>query len=558
MNTLQRFFARLAGNDPPATKATLTGAMFLNNLYSATAGDGTYGNSEGGWLGAVRSNVWAYNSVRARSAAFGQAPMKLYKPLPDGEREEIDAHPVLDVLREINPYNLNARSFRRQVQMQLAIYGRCVILKSRGLGLNELYILPKNYVEVMPSAETFIAGYKWLPSGKIYPREDVIDIYYPLPDGSIDADSPTAVALSAINRYNLADKAQESIDRRGGQKGGLVIHPQDEIIEDFKRVSAEWDRQRGNPSNAGKDMHVPHGTNYAGDAFSATEMDRELRNMRLAKEIMAAYGIPPAVAGDYSDASVLANAATQFRSFWETWAADELSFFAEEMTLNLLRAEYPEAAAGDWFFEHDLSEIPAMREDADARANRSVVLVTGGIASINEGREMNGLDPVEDDNADAVTKMQIGSADTPANAQGDIQQAALNGAQVQSLVKVVQAVSRTELAPVAAEEIIRISFPTISPESITKMIDAAESLEIEPAQEPAQDAPQDVPAIRAMPIVDFVGMNAIGMGGEALGAVEKIMRQGDHDGIRATPKAPVVIVAGKAYRADEVRVTHGE
>ena len=42
--------------------------------------------------------------------------------------------------------------------------------------------------------------------------------------------------------------------------------------------------------------------------------------------------------------------------------------------------------------------------------------------------------------------------------------------------------------------------------------------------------------------------------GLVLGAVDSIKRQGNYEGITATPSAPVVVVAGKAYRAADVRV----
>jgi HK97 family phage portal protein len=491
MNIFERFNNWVNGTPPPAAKAFTLPAWAMTGNGFEVADRDTFGNNENGWLAAYRGNVWAYNCIQARMSAFAQAPMKLYKPLPDGQKEELFDHPIQQILRDINPYTLNRRSFRRSAQQQRALFGRCLIYKVRGTQLTELYILPKNFVEIIPSETEYIAGYKWTPTGREFSREDIIDWFYPLPDGSVDADSPTAVAVGAINRYNLADKAQESIDKRGGQKGGLVVHPEDEIEIDFRRMSDEWDKKRGNVNNAGRDMHVPYGTNYLGDAFSATEMDREMRNMRLAKEIMAAYSIPPAVAGDYSDASVLANAATQFRSFWETWAAHELADFAEELTINLLHAEYPESRDAGLFFEHDLSGIPALREDADARANRAVVLVTGGIASINEGREMNGLDPVDDPAADVVTKMQLADA---------------------------------------------------QPE--------------QPAA-PAQPEPADDEPAKAFPIVDYVGRMAVDLKGAELGKIEKLHRQGDHEGLRATPDKPVVVIGGKVYQSDDVRVRYG-
>lgn len=407
MNILQRLGQWMAGNPEPAAAKTLTMPSWWADVRSTSVATGLgqggqFSADDFGLVGAVRSNVWAYNSVKARMTMVATPKLKLYKGEGD-ERVEIEKHPALDLLRYVNPINLNARSFLRGIEQQLAYFGRCVIHKNRGTTAPvELYILPKPYVEVLPDAKRYIGGYRWAPTGEIIDPKDIIDIFYPSADGGVDAESPSAVALGAINRYNVADRAQTAIDKRGGQKGGLVIHPEHEIDEDFERVKNEWDRRRADPDKAGSDMHVPHGTDYRGDAFSAVEMQREERINRLAKEIMAGYGIPPAAAGDYTDASVLANAAVQMKAAWDLFGLEELNFIAEGLTNGLLWPEYKDAAKGEYYFAFDTSTINALNEDVDARTNRAVVVYTSQIASLNEARELAGLDAVEDPNADIV------------------------------------------------------------------------------------------------------------------------------------------------------------
>ena len=445
---------RILGRRPDAVKAALQRPPWWANVWNTTDDSGLteYGNSPEGRIGAVKSNVWAYNCVKARMAAIAQAPMKLYTGQGD-DKEEINEHPVLDLLDIVNPLNLNARSFRRGIEQQLCLHGRCLIQKVRGTsGVSELYILPMNYIEVVPDPTLWIAGYRWLPTNTLIPRNDVIDIYYPSMDGSVEADSPTATALGAINRYNLADSAQSSIDKRGGQKGGMVIHPEDEILVDFERTRMEWDRFRKNPNNAGRDMHVPYGTDYRADAFSAAEMQREQRNIRIAKEIMAGYSTPPAMAGDFSDASVLANAAIQMRTFWESFAIDECSFIAEELTYALLHAEYGDT---ELYFEHDLSNIAAMREDADSRVQRAIALNASNLASVNEAREIVGLDASEDPAADRIL-MEASQADVVADTA--------------PLVAIITARNAGTLTNDSAATLLRISAPNLTDEQIMSLL----------------------------------------------------------------------------------------
>jgi HK97 family phage portal protein len=689
MNRLQRALIRaVAGED--AVKALGRPTWWGDIGGSVALGEGgTYANAPSGWRGAVNSNVWAFNCVKARMSLVAQAPLKMYVGTGD-EKKEIDKHPALDVLQEVNPINLNARSLMRGIEQQLSIYGRCLVHKVRAISVKELYILPMEYVELVPSETAWLEGYRWLPTGEIIPRADVVDFFYPSANGSVYADSPASVALNSINRYNLADKSQASIDKRGGQKGGILIHPKDEISEDFLRVRDEWDRKRADVDSAGRDMHVPNGTDWRGDAFSATEMQREERNQRLAKEIMAAFSVPPAAAGDYRDASVLANAATQMSAFWNMFGVEELKFIAEEFTYSLLWAEWKDTKKKGYYFEHDLTDVQALREDADALAQRSIILYQGGISSLNEARELAGLDRSEDPRADAIPVPELPQQeeapaedvsndtqiedDVDAEA-GDAEVDALAGEVDDLLAEIddtaAKAVGRPEkgdrdgdgifnegskpaggdgakVSPVTGRSLKRVQEgPTPEEkkaakekeraqkkaesqrqreqkkaesakqreqkkaesakqkeqakaakkkEQIDKLDEEAGKLQaaydsikdrddVEPKlkqkvidtiakvrakrdalatgqSEATSSVLQDVariPGKAFMPVVDFVGMNAVDFKGDELGTIEKIHRFGLHDGIEATKALPVVVVNGKAFSAGDVWVvTNGE
>jgi HK97 family phage portal protein len=454
MGIIDRIFGR--GNDGIAAKALEKPAWWGNVWNTDTSAEsGEYGDSPTGRVGAVKHNVWAYNCVQARMAAVAQAPMKLYRGVGD-EKQEIEDHPVLDLLRIVNPVNLNARSFRRGIEQQLSLHGRCIIQKVRGVGgVRELYILPMNFLEVEEDAREWIKGFTWLPTNTLVPRADVIDINYPSMNGDVEADSPTSVALDSINRYNIADQAQSSIDKRGGQKGGMVIHPSGTIQADFDRARAEWDRWRKNPNNAGRDMHVSAGFDWRGDAFSSSEMQREERMHRIAKEIMAPYRVPPAAAGDFSDASVLANAGVQMRSLWDLFAVDECAFIAEELTYSLLHAEWPDTARAELYFEHDLSQIPAMREDNDSRVQRAIALNASNLASVNEARDIAGLEKSDDVAADRIL-MEASQADVVADPA--------------PLMAIIQSFAAGAITEPAAATLLRIAAPNLTDDQVASLL----------------------------------------------------------------------------------------
>ena len=374
-----------------AVKSSMPLAQLRSWSYGTdlTTGTTTYADGPSGWMAAANGNVWARNCIAARANVFGQVELRL----KDANEQEVEKHDVLDLLHNVNPINYNRSSFLKAIERQLCIYGTAYVLKVRGATSAqplELYVMAANNVELVFAPNTFVAGYRWMPTGQIYPPEDVIRFWYPADDGSPYANSPTSAAVACINRYHLADTAQAAIDRRGGQGGGIVSYDATVMPGDMGRLADTWDRRRNNPENAGMDLHMPPGTHYMTGALTAQQQQREERMYRLTKEIMAAYGVPPAVAGDYADASVLANADAQMKLFWELWALSELSYIAETFTAELL----PDFGLNGYTLEFDTSDIAALREDADARANRAIALFGGGIISVDEAREMAEYDAV--------------------------------------------------------------------------------------------------------------------------------------------------------------------
>ena len=415
MNKIQRWLSGALGL---AAKADIP----LSRVQWSTFGNpsnpsGQYSDTPDGWVSAAHSNVWARNCIRARASAIAQTELKLKQYNENtGEETEITKHEILDLLETVNPINSNKQSFRRSIETQLGIHGDCIVKKAKDTSkrVRELYLLPRQYVQPEPDANTFIGGYTWLINGELIPKADCIRFWYPHPDGSIMAESPTSTALRYINPYNISDLAAEAIDKRGGQGGGIVSYDALANGIDLERMKSEWDRKYSDPKMAGADRHMPPGTKYESGALTAQQMQREERMIRLAQNIMGSYFVPPAIAGDYSDASVLANAAVQSRAFWDLFVLDELSFIAETFNNELLWADWPGSYEAGLYLEHDVSEIAALQEDADAKMQRAVIGVQGGILSVNEGREMADMEPVDDPNADAVNLMKEQPAPQPA------------------------------------------------------------------------------------------------------------------------------------------------
>lgn len=143
-------------------------------------------------------------------------------------------------------------------------------------------------------------------------------------------------------------------------------------------------------------------------------------------------------------------------------------------------------------------------EDRKSEAELMEMELRNGVIDVNVWRQRRGQEPI--DNAEPF--MVIGNAPVllrdifkapakPTTTEGegdmalagaDIQQLAMNGAQVQSLVELVTSVSETKLAPESAIQIILNAFPAIPEVSVRNMVNAAKG--IEPPKPPAPIPPQ--------------------------------------------------------------------
>jgi HK97 family phage portal protein len=401
--------------------------MWLTAMEAGVGRNIVYPDTPLGYIHAVKYNTWASNAVTARAMAIASVPMKLYKKpeKPTDKPEEVLEHPVLDLLVEVNPVNLDRTSYREQIQRQKAIHGTAYTLIVPGLDdePKELYILPAHLVEKVPDPHTFIRGYRY--AGQFYPVEWVMRDYYMDDADPREARSPTAAAIAAINRYNLADLTQESLDKRGGQGGGIVGVNFNQIEGDSERFMQEWRSHRADPRNAGDDAFLPFGFSYEQGTLTAEQQQRELRMQRLIHEIAAAYWVPPSLMGDYSDASVLANALQQSVNFWQTCGIAEATRMAEVHTFYLLWAHYPGSKEEGLYLAADLSGVAALQDDETKAVERDRTKVetagtgvTGGLWSVNEGRERLGMQRIDNPAADDVMVISQRLMDRAGTGQG--------------------------------------------------------------------------------------------------------------------------------------------
>lgn len=474
--------------------------------------ENTYGNTPSDWMEAAQYFVWASNCVLARANAIASVPLKLYKRSADPEQTdpvEQTKHPIIELLRQVNTLTLDEASFKREGERNLSAHGEwitAVSADSRGKPV-ELHIL-------QPAAITInrdpISNYpeSYTYGGRVtYAPDQLIRIYYPRLDDPILAHSPTAIAVAAINRYITADRAAETIDKAGGMTRGILGADFSQIATDQERFVAEWNAKKINPARQHEDMFLPQGMKRESGVLSAQEQQREARMERLKKEIFAAYSTPPSKAGDYSDASVLANADQQDENFWMGFGVPETSLIAEGLNTQLLWRYWPESREQGLFLAFDLSSVRALQESkletaqlealwAEVAGSRYAAMVT----TLNEAREYLGLKSIEDPRADAIAfpEQLPGPAalDENGNPVTPTEPVALSGDNMSQVRQVARDYQVKKYTRLQAEALIKMAAPGMTDEALAALLT--------PEDKAAVDVKPDLTIPETRPVVDVM------------------------------------------------------
>jgi len=180
----------------------------------------------------------------------------------------------------------------------------------------------------------------------------------------------------------------------------------------------------------------------------------------------------------------------------------------------------------DWGIELDIREL--IRADSSTRVTTLTNAVKGSLMTVNEARLSEDLEPVEggdsiwmqqqnyslealverDQNSPLITQtsQSIDSTEKPdatsaaetidqaVDAGAKVQDLALNGAQVSSLLSILHQVSEGLLPLETARAIIAAAFPGIEQSSVDAMLDPLEGFvpaTVEPVQEPIQSTTEE-------------------------------------------------------------------
>lgn len=361
---------------------------------------------------------WSYTCITKNSQACAQVPLRLYKVKGTSisskcktadvelsrrkflhtklaERisgsdkiEEVTDHPILDLLRQVNPEQ-NAFELKEILVRYLEAIGVSYWHLERGFGGEIINIWPlmSQYVTIVPKTTNGIAFYLYGRNAtKVKLKtEDVIKFRYTSLTDLFIGDSPLKAAEQSVD-LNEAMNIYEIASFENGGNPNLVLElPTDGFIDEpeRKRIETDFRNRFAGPAKTGKLAITSGGAILKEFGFKPKDMSFIAGRKTTLEETCGAFGVP------LSFVVPTEISRDNLRSSIELWMKTTIG-----PKLTMIEQKLNEQFTPNWGDNLFLLFDDPMPKDAEFRLKEIKEHIETKYSSINQEREIDGLEPV--------------------------------------------------------------------------------------------------------------------------------------------------------------------
>ena len=449
-----------------------------------------------------------FSCVSLISQDIGKMPI-LLKKKKDGVWIDQEVPDQFKVLKKPNHYQ-TWQQFSEQWTTSLLLRGNSYVIKIRDIFSGRvvgLKVLNPDLTKplISDAGDVFYqlnddrlnqTSHEVVPASEII-HDRINCFYHPL----VGLSPITACAVAAGHGLEI-QKSQRQHFKNNSRPGGILIAPGPISKEKAQEVKQQWNENYGGV-NAGCTAVVGDGLDFKAISVSAAD-SQLIEQMRMSNEVICAvFHVPQFKLGIGT-----IPAGQKVSDLNEIYYSDCLQSLIESRE-NLLDESL---GLKDANLEAFLDLDTLIRMDSVSQMQRLKEGVGAAIMTPNEARQKLGLGPLEGGDTvymqqqnyslEALSKRdQLEDPFTARSSQvvtdglksssGNLQQEALNGAQVTALQGIMNAVAFQGLPPESAKNLISIAFPLVSAEQIEAMlkpvIDAKEDMVAEPKKDDKPD-----------------------------------------------------------------------
>lgn len=444
--------------------------------------------------------------ARVLAESIASLPLHLYEYLPQGGKAPAREHPLYRRLHVAPNSWQTAFEWREQQVLWLCLWGNSYNLLVPGSAGFATELWPLHPSRMKPErVENGRIRYKYRDENgreETYSQDQIMHIRW-LSDDGINGMIPVELARDAIGLARACEIHGARYFGNGARPGFVLTTDNDMKPEAAAMLRDNWERMHRGADRASRTAVLFGGLKPMELAGSNNQESQFLETRRFQiEEICRLYRVPPHLVGDLSRSS-FSNIEQQSIDFVQHSLLPWLRRFENAFARDLIVEDEK------YFAEFDTRGL--LRGDAAARASYYSSLYNLGVASINEIRSWESLNPVEGGdlrfvqlNMQTLTQANAAAAAAPAEEGSSDEQPAAEQptADVASIVAIVDQIGKGAITPEAAKAVFESVFPQM-PDAIASSIieGATKTPEEPPAAEPAPAEPlqpEAVPAGRSL------------------------------------------------------------
>jgi HK97 family phage portal protein len=352
--------------------------------------------------------LWNTRRTGRRTKAYlsgdlGQHPSRyaMTKAAEFGDDYEIvtDAHPLLELLSKVNPYQNGFDATVLRV-LYAELTGNAYLHPVIDPALNvpvELWTMPPQWVKIVPGNplrdEPWIKAYEYGRNDaqrQDFAPDEVIHFKYPNPRDLYYGLGKVEAAWGAVTSNQALHEMDYHFFANKSRPDYLLVTKGDASDEELERFTAQVETKLRGTNKTGRFLAITGDVDLKPLQFPPKDLQgRE----EIVEEIAAVFGVPVSMlrANDPN----LASATVGFATWKETTILPMLRMDEEVLNQNLVPLFGIE---GDAFLAYD----NPVRADESSETSKRISYVQGGILTANEAREQEGLEPVADENANRL------------------------------------------------------------------------------------------------------------------------------------------------------------
>ncbi len=334
---------------------------------------------------------WPYACITKIAAEVANIHLVLYRQ-KNGKIEVVPKHEALDNLDRANNFMTRYDLFEL-LAIFLESAGECFWWKMKDKSGKIINIYPwlnPCYMQVVPSAETFVGGYIYTIPGtgeKIpFEADQIVHFKYPDPLNPYRGLSPIKAAEYEISTSKQVAKWNWRFFRNAARPFGVILYDGTMSDDQFKRVKSQMEIGMNGEENAHKLAILEKAKDYKEVGYSQKDMDFFNQRNWSRDEILAIFKVPK-TALTLTEGSNRATAEAQKAVFIEETIVPKMRKIVSYLNEFFL-SDFGEEGL---FFDFD---NPAPR-DVELNIKYYQAGLNYGFLTPNEIREMEGMDPVE-------------------------------------------------------------------------------------------------------------------------------------------------------------------